>query len=284
MIYYGIITIAVMMFSFQFYFKNAYRNSCGGGIGAILTFSILSSTAGMLGLLVINGFRFEFTPFTLFMSVLCALDSLGFTFCSLKALGKINLSLYSVFSMLGGMVLPFATGIIFYGEPLTAGKLICLAFVTLSICVTFKKDDKNGGAAYYAGIFILNGMSGVLSKIFQAAEFEKTSAAGFSIMKAIVSAALSFILLILIPSEKPKLSSGMIVGTIGSGLLGCIANFLLLIALAHLPTSTQYPFVTGGVMIMSTLLCFFTQKKPGAREMISVASAFIGMLILMLIP
>ena len=42
--------------------------------------------------------------------------------------------------------------------------------------------------------------------------------------------------------------------------------------------------ITGGVMIISTLLCFFTQKKPGAREMISVASAFIGMLILMLIP
>ena len=75
----------------------------------------------------------------------------------------------------------------------------------------------------------------------------------------------------------------MIVGTMGNGILGCIANLLLLISLAHLPASAQYPFVTGGVMIMSTALCFFTSRKPRARELVSVALAFAGMLALVLI-
>ena len=98
---------------------------------------------------------------------------------------------------------------------------------------------------------------------------------------------LKFIACALLPffrsGEKRKLSAGMIVGTMGNGILGCVANLLLLISLAHLPASAQYPFVTGGVMIMSTALCFFTSKKPRARELVSVALAFAGMLALVLI-
>ena len=46
--------------------------------------------------------------------------------------------------------------------------------------------------------------------------------------------------------------------------------------------SVQYPFVTGGVMIMSTIICTFTSKKPSVREWISVALSFVGLFVLML--
>ena len=180
MIYYGMITAAVAMFSIQFFFKNIYRNARGSGTGATLEFSALSSLAGMAVLFIMNGLRFEFTAFSLLMAALSAVNSISFTFCSLTALGKINLSLYSVFSMLGGMVLPFAAGIIFFDEPLRAGKIVCLLFITAALCVTIQRDKCRSGTGYYIGVFALNGMSGVLSKIFQASPFEKTSAAGYS--------------------------------------------------------------------------------------------------------
>ena len=41
--------------------------------------------------------------------------------------------------------------------------------------------------------------------------------------------------------------------------------------------------VTGGVMIVSTLLCFFGPKKPSRREILSVLIGFAGMLALFLI-
>ena len=63
-----------------------------------------------------------------------------------------------------------------------------------------------------------------------------------------------------------------------------IANLLLLIALMHLPASVQYPMVTGGVMIVSTAICFFGKKKPSKKELISVSLAFLGMLALFIIP
>jgi hypothetical protein len=42
--------------------------------------------------------------------------------------------------------------------------------------------------------------------------------------------------------------------------------------------------VTGGVMVVSTLLCCFGERKPSKRELLSVAFAFLGTLLLFVIP
>ena len=114
-LYYGIIMAAVVMFSLQFWFNQQFERQCGSGLRPMLIFSSGYSAAGLLVLLIINGFRLEFSWFSMIMAILTALNGMAYTFCSLKALEKINLSLYSVFSMLGGMMLPFIFGILFFG-------------------------------------------------------------------------------------------------------------------------------------------------------------------------
>ena len=57
-----------------------------------------------------------------------------------------------------------------------------------------------------------------------------------------------------------------------------------MIALAHVDASVQYPMVTGGTMIVSTIICFFGDKKPRKKELVSVAFAFVAMLLLFIIP
>ena len=69
-----------------------------------------------------------------------------------------------------------------------------------------------------------------------------------------------------------------------SGAGNKVANFFLVIALSHVDASVQYPMVTGGVMIVSTLLCFLGPKKPSHREILSVLIGFASMLALFLIP
>jgi hypothetical protein len=69
-----------------------------------------------------------------------------------------------------------------------------------------------------------------------------------------------------------------------AGAVNKVANYILLIALVHVPSSVQYPMVTGGVMISSTLLCFFGPRKPSKREIASVALAFLGLLTLLVMP
>lgn len=281
---YGLLTLSTVMFGFMFWFKDIFRKNYGSGYRATLVTSFGGGIFGFIALAVINGLKFEFSGFALIMAFLSAFNSICFTFCSLKALDKINLSLYSLFSMLGGMALPFVSGILFHGEGVTTGKLICFIAITAALCLTVKKDGKKSGTLYYVGVFVFNGMSGVLSKFYHAAPFEKISSAGYSMLTALISILISFVLLLVIKGEKRKINLACVFAMAGTGILSKVANWLLLIALVNLPASAQYPFVTGGTMIVSTIISLFGKQKPDKKEIAAVLLAFVGVVLLVVMP
>lgn len=281
MLYYGVLLAAVTMFSFQFLFNGIFEKEYGNGLRSMFVFSAGSSLVGFIVLFVINGFRFEFTWFSMLMAFFAALDSIGYTYFSLKSLGRINLSLYSMFAMLGGMILPSVAGILFYNEEMTIGKGICYVLILLSLLLGVKKGDSKSGYVYYMGVFMLNGMSGVLSTIFQNAPYEKTSAAGYSMLISLTALVICLVFLPFVKGDGRRLTGKALVSMGGYGVLCRVGNYLLLIALVHLPASAQYPFVTGGVMIISTIISLFTRNKPSMREIIGVAVSFAGLLVLM---
>ena len=185
MVYYALILLSVGMFGGGFALQNIYRKKRGSGIKISMEAALIGSFAGLIVLLLINGFSLEYTNFTLLMAVWTAANELAFTFCSFKSLDYINLSLFSLFSMLGGMALPFFQGILFYNESLTIAKCLCVVFICAALALTIEKGERKKGTVFYIGIFVLNGMSGVISKIFSASGAPKTSAAGYSIWCAV---------------------------------------------------------------------------------------------------
>ncbi|MBQ6265784.1 MAG: EamA family transporter [Clostridia bacterium] len=281
--YYGIISISALLFSLVFVFSDKYRKKYGSSTDAVLKFTAGSHFAGFIALLAINKFRFEFTPFTSIVAFIAAFDVILFNIFSLRALGKTNLSKYSVFNMIGGMALPFSAGILFFKEQITAGKIVCLVLVAAALIFTVEKSDKKGGAFYYIGVFVTNGFYGVINKYFSASGFSKTSDAGYSILIEGITVLLCVILMLF-----PKKRIGAVNGRglfymCGYGAMCAVGNLFLLIALRGLPASAQYPFVTGGVMIISTIYSFFTENKPGKKEIISVLLAMFGILALVLL-
>ena len=229
------------------------------------------------------------TPFTVLLALANSLNGLLFTFCSLKALGRINLSLYSLFSMLGGMALPFVGGILFFEESLTLAKAVCVLVICAALALTVKKGESRGGTLFYAGIFLLNGLSGILSTVFQKAAFPKGSAGDYSLLSALWTVLISAVLLLILTlgtkkQTPPRLSLRASLFGAGHGAINRIGNWILILALAHVPASAQYPMVTGGVMIVSTAFAFLTGKKPGRRELYAVALSFLGILALIAIP
>lgn len=286
--YHALIIAAVVMFSGTFALNDIYRRMRGSGIKTALEASFVGSLAGLAVLVLLSGFKPEFTPFTFLMASLAALNGFGFTYCSFKALGSIDLSLFSLFSMLGGMALPFAQGILFYGEPITLAKLVCVAFICAALLLTVSVRENKNGTIYYIGIFTLNGMSGVISKIFSSSPLPKTSATGYSVLLALITAVTSGVILLVFfrkrGKNEPPYSFRACAVCASYGAVNKVANLLLIIALAHVDASVQYPMVTGGVMIASTLICFLGEQKPTKKEIISVILAFIGMLALFAIP
>ncbi len=283
--YYTMVIAAVVMFGLQFFCNQQYERECKSSFTSSMMFIFGGAVAGLVVLLAVNGMKWEFTPFTLFMASLAALDGMAFSFCSMKALGKINLSLYSLFSMLGGMVLPSCLGVFFFDEAFTLGKAICLVLVIIALALGVeRKGEGKGGTIYYIGVFVFNGLSGVIAKFFQSGDFPKTSEAAYSVWTAVVTALLSGVFLVLSYRKSPmKLSFKAVFWMSGNGILNRVANFLLLLSLAYLPASVQYPMITGGVMIVSSLLSYFTPNKPKLKEWISVALSFAGIMIMVLV-
>ena len=286
--YYALIMLSVAMLGGCFALNDVYRKMRTSNLLSSMESSCIGAIAGLVILFLINGVKLEFTPFTLIMSFLVAINGIAFTYLSFKALDTTNLSLYSLFSMLGGMILPFMQGIIFYGEDITVAKIVCVVFICAALALTVKKGNGKKGYIYYIGIFVLNGMSGVLSKFFTELPFEKTSAAAYSMYGAAWTVVISGILWIVLTRcgkyQMPKLTLGAGAVAAAKGSVNRVANFILVLALAHVDASVQYPMVTGGVMIMSTVICLFGKNKPSKREILSVALAFVGLLLLFVIP
>lgn len=293
--YYLLILLSVVMFGGGFALQDAYRKKRGSGLIISMEAACIGALAGLAVLLAINGFAFSCTPFTLLMATLAALNSMAFTFCAFRALDHINLSLFSLFAMLGGMVLPFLQGIFFYGEGFTLAKVVCVVLIGAALACTVERGEKKKGVIFYVGIFLLNGMSGVLSKTFTASDLPKTDAATYSMWIAVATAVLSGIVWLVLARRK-KNGSGAFsteerktrwqsygIGA-ANGAVNKVANFLLVLALSHVDASVQYPMVTGGTMIVSTVLSCFGETKPSKREILSVGLGFLGMLALFLIP
>ena len=283
--YYGAIVISVLLFGVNFALNQQYQKRMGSGVFPAVFLSLLSSVAGVVALFPLNGFRFEFTPFALYMALAVTANGLILTFCSLKTLGKVNLSLYSLFMMLGGMALPSVVGVLFFGEGMSWAKGICYLSILAALVVTVEKSDKKGGFLYFAGVFVLNGMSGVLSKIYQSADYEKVSESGYALLGAVTMLVVSGILsLITFRSYRSTFRASAIPFGLGSGGLNQVANLLLLIALSHVPASVQYPMITGGVMIVSTVIAAFSKNKPTKKQWIAVGLSFVGIVLLVTIP
>ncbi|MBQ7637832.1 MAG: EamA family transporter [Clostridia bacterium] len=284
MLYYLILTVSVVLFGVQFGFNQIYEKESDGSVRSSFLFVFGTAAVGIPILWVINGVRLSCTVFSLIMAVVSSVNMILCNYCSLKALGRVNLSLFSIFSMLGGMILPFVTGILFFDEALTVGKLICLVILSVAVLITVDLKEKKSGMLYCFAVFVFNGLSGVISKLYTSLPFEKVSQAMFSLLCAAVCTAIAAVPLIILRKPPLRPTKKGLLATAGAGAFNRTANYLLLLSLAQLPASVQYPFVTGGVIIVSTVISCLTGQKPSKKEIVSMMLSFVGIALLLIIP
>lgn len=284
--YYGLVILAVMMFGLQFLANKQYQKETGSGVFQAMLFNLFGCALGLPVLFFINRGKFEYTHFTLLMSCINFCNGFLFTLCALKAFERVNLSVFSLLSMLGGMVLPLLAGVLFFNEKMTWGIAICVVciVVALSLTVEKNKEKKKGGLFFYIGVFVFNGMSGVISKIYTDAPYTKASSAGFSILTAIVTATVSLLFILILWKKRSAITKKTVLFGVVAGPLSRVANYLLLLALTILPASVNYPMVTGGTMLVSTIIAYFTAQKPKKKEWLAVVLSLIGILFLTLLP
>ena len=279
---YFMILFAALLFSLQFMFNDGYKRECGSSLVSALKFSFYTSLAGLIFLLVINKFELKITLFSAVVAVVYAAICVVFSYCSVKAFESANLSVYSVFSMIGGMVLPFAYGM-FCGEEFKISRLVCCILIVAAIIFTADKSGEHkGGFKYYIAIFTLNGLVGILSKYHQSNEAICVDSASFMMLTKIFIAVISLVMLLLGKKKSLGLTKKAFAFCGIYSAVNSFGNLLLLIALLSLPASVQYPLVTGGTMLFALIIGVVRREKISKRNVLGTVLAIISTVIIIL--
>ncbi|MBQ4516493.1 MAG: hypothetical protein II978_06855 [Clostridia bacterium] len=274
--YYLMITISALLFSLQFMFNNGYSKESVRGWDSSLKFSFYSSITGLVALLFINKFQMNVSLFSVIVAFVYGAVCIALSYSSIKAFQYANLSVYSVFSMIGGMLLPFIYGIM-CGEEFKTARLICCVLIVISVAMSVKKGEQGKKAIkYYVEVFILNGMVGVISKFHQMNTGICVDSGSFMILTKIATILISAILLLVMCKTTFLITKKAFAYSAMYSVVNSIGNLMLLIALIHLPASVQYPIVTGGVIIFATIIDIIRKEKLTKKEIISACVAFLS--------
>lgn len=279
---YALLVTAALLFALQFLFNQQFRKLHGDGMDSTVIFAGYSHAISFVIMLIINGFKLEITWFSLLIAFIYSFVVLGYNYSGLKSFATANLSVYSIFAMLGGMLLPFAYGVIFCEEEFTFAKAACVLLIGIATALSFEKGGSKGNnLKYYIAVFILNGMVGVLSKVHQSnAELSVDSQSFMATINAC-----TFLICAVYQLAKNKKLYVVSLKELGNvtayAVCNGVGNLFCLIALMSLPASVQFPITTGGVMFFSTVISLIRREKPSKRTIIAAAIAFVSTVLIM---
>ena len=126
--YYLLIIFSTVLFSLSNLFNALYQKHEGDTLIKSFKHVLVGAIFSMIMLLVIDTGKLSFSLFSFVIALLAAVNIIMNILMSIKVLAIANLTLFSLFSMIGGMLLPFVFSIIFYDESLTLKKYYVLFY------------------------------------------------------------------------------------------------------------------------------------------------------------
>lgn len=314
--YYAMLIGASFLFGSQFMVTKAFEKNYGKTVRASLSFSLLYSLfAGMIFFiikLISSGTVFNLNPFSLCMAFGLSLVNILSSAIGIKTLALGDIAVYSLFLMLGGMIVPFFAGIVFLKESVSVCNLIGVAIMIIALClpVFFGKKNKNAGEAQTDGdtkkktsvffyvlcvfLFILNGLSSTLSKFNSVREGAALGAEftfytyGIQFVISLAAFALTTASGKSDKTQNEEKQPGILFRPVA---IGCGAAFgavngtaflMSSVAAEHVVAVAQYPLITGATILFSSLLAFlFYREKPTALQLVQIVISLAATILFM---
>lgn len=287
--YYLMIVLAVILLAGDFAVNKLYQKRYGTSLETGLKFNALMGLFTAIIFFAINGFKFEFSAFSVLMAGIVALSIMSYNILGFRVLKSGSMAFYTLFLMCGGMFVPYVWGVLFLHEKLSLMHLAGLILIISAIALT-ANDKKMPGKRILALcviIFFLNGISSVAAKMHQIektyfciTETEFVIATG--IAKFIIAAIAYMIVKI---GKKDKNAdkcnkSGFAWGVlliVLSTLLSGLSYILQLNGAKNLPATVLYPLITGGTIIFSSLTgIIFFKEQISKKLILSIIICFAG--------
>ena len=295
---YIFICLAVVCFTAQFAFTKGYEGAVKQTVTTSLLLLILTGIVGGLLFFFAGGASVSFSLPSLLYAVFFAGVMIPYYMLGIKALSLGSLAIYSMFMMLGGMLVPFFYGILFLSEPISpamlVGSILLTVFIILQALSDAKKAKKNKRrtrrdtllfALISVAIFFVNGLTGVIAKAHQL-DSAAVDEASFTVLSSLLTAFFSAIVLLFlflfdrektVDSLRPAVKPRPLLWSALVGVAAHTGNFLHLLAASTLPASVQFPIVSGGVIVLSALASILIFREKMSRvDALLVAGVFLA--------
>ena len=172
---YFLLLLSAFLFSCEFIFLKLFEDKNGSSYTSALCFSLGSSVIGLPILFICNGFSLGFSWFSLSMAALLALVCVGANILGVKAVSFGSVAVYTLFLMLGGMMIPFLVGGIFLNEQVKIWYIVATVLLTGALVLpifdkseqTEKKGKFMAFIALCVVLFFLNGINSTIGKLHQ---------------------------------------------------------------------------------------------------------------------
>ncbi len=308
--YYLIILLSVIGLAAAFTLSKVYQNLTNTELRVSVLYNIMAGLCTALVFFCFNGFSFPITAFSLGMAVIMTLCSGTYVILGFKLISMGHMSTYTLFLMLGGMMLPYFFGLGFLNEEFSYFRLVGLMLMVVSIILTGMHDEnsqphrrhtdqnppsKKGHKKYLLmclSVFLLNGVVNIIAKVHQLPRFSDiaVTAQEFVMLTAFTKSVVFSLLYYYLcwrdhkkPLDKRPARANFtllvfVVITAGALVdgLSCLGQ---LTGAAHLDASVLFPLVTGGSIILTALAGrLFFREKPSKKALIGIALCFVATL------
>ncbi len=298
--YYLIIFAAVFFLALQFALNRAYEIQVGNAVKTSLIFTALTGAATAVVSLIIAFISkdvFVIAPYSIVMAVVVAALCCSYTLIGFKVMSLGSLSVYMMFLMLGGMLLPYIFGVIYLNEEISVFRIIGVILLIISLVFPVIARGKQGKASALflilcISVFCLNGCVSITSKLHQIeALYETSSSAIFSFLIGISNSVMSSCVLLVYtlknsrpkgtaqtetksPVKKTKIGKIMLI-IAASSVFGGISSILQFVAAGKIPASMLYPIITGGSVVLTAVAgVIFFKEKPDKISLYGLILSF----------
>lgn len=274
--------MADILMATDFSLNKVYQRKCGATPTAGYRFNLLSGILKMLIFWAINGFSLEITAYSSIMAAMMAFVCFCYILLGQQILKVSQVTVYTLFLMLGGMCVPYVWGAVFLHEQLTAFRIIGLVVIAAAlILMNLSERPPKKQILMCVAVFFLIGICSVISKEHQISANETVSTSGFVMLTGAATALFGLVGII---AERMKgHSSELISGGAGfvtvalSAVIGGASYLLQLLGAERIPATVLYPMLSGGSIALSVLTGWvFFREKPAKKLWIGMVFCVIG--------
>jgi len=311
---YIILLTACTFFSVQFIFNKVCSKNTTSDMSGGLIINIFQSGWIALTFFIANGFRISYTADSVKFAVLYSLLMILCNCCMAPALKYGKISVLSLFTLAGCLVIPSVFGIVFLNEEVKITDVIAIIIILISFTVNsaedifVKKPEANNEKpkAFFWVLCIItffgNGLVSVVSKLHVISGnavptydfLVCASTLRFLISSSIIvaigiagkdrrSATASAGIFGFFGISGKKSVLPLILGGLGYGLANGIGNIFSMRSQKTMNASLQFPLLSATVVVLTALMGFAVYKeKPSKYEIVGMSLTVAGALIMIL--